>query len=205
MSARDARTRGVISGHTGGEGGGIDVHAGARGDGTGPARAPRLDGGIGSPRWGESTLGDGHANGSRSMPALLRELSIESGNLVRQEVELAKVELREKLAVLQRGMVGMAIGGALLVCALVTALWAVNIGLTWLLAQMLGLAVAAWLSPLILAVTLGALGWGMIGKGKRTMAREGLAPRATRETLREDARWARTKAHEVKEEMVHGR
>jgi hypothetical protein len=45
----------------------------------------------------------------------------------------------------------------------------------------------------------------MIGRGKRTMASEGLAPRATRETLREDARWARSKAREVKEEMIHGR
>ena len=61
------------------------------------------------------------------------------------------------------------------------------------------------LSPLILTVVLAAIGWGMVAQGKKTMASEGLAPRATRETLQEDARWARGKVHEVKEEMIHGR
>ena len=211
MSAPDPRARAVISGHTGGEGGGIDVHAGAGGVGAGSAaRAPRMDGGMGSPRaaprWGRSTLSEAHTNGSRSMPALLRELSVESGNLVRQEVALAKAELREKLAVFQEGMTSMAIGGGVLLCALLTGLWAVNMGLTALLTQAgMDLAIAAWLSPLILTFTLGAIGLGTISKGRKTMGGEGLAPRATRETLEEDARWARTKVHEVKEEMIHGR
>jgi hypothetical protein len=45
----------------------------------------------------------------------------------------------------------------------------------------------------------------MMRTGRKTMASEGLAPRVTRETLKEDARWARGKAREVKEEMIHGR
>ena len=202
MSAKDPHTQSRITGHTGANGGGIDAH------GYGRARAPRMDGGMGSagaPRWGESSLSQSESEVSRSMGMLLRELSTESGNLVRQEVELAKAELREKVGVLQRSAVTMAIGGGLLLAALLTGLWALNMGLTSLLAQMMDLEIAAWLSPLLLTVALGAVGWSMVAKGKEALAREGLAPRETTATLKEDARWARTKAHEVKEEMIHGR
>jgi hypothetical protein len=157
-----------------------------------------------TPRWGQSSA-ESAENGARSMPDLLRQLSGESGNLVRQEVALAKAEMREKLAVFMRSMASIAIGGALLLAALMTGLWALNMGLTSLLAQAMDLEIAAWLSPLILTIALGAAGWMMIGRGKSAMADEGLTPRATKETLKEDTRWAQTKAREVKEEMTHGR
>lgn len=141
----------------------------------------------------------------RSMVDLLRELSSESGNLVRQEVELAKAEMREKMTVYTRGMVTMAIGGALLLAALLTALWALNTGLTSLLTQVMGLDLAIWLSPLILTLALAGIGWTLIRGARERMTHEGLMPRRTRETLREDRLWAESKAHEIKEGVSHGR
>src|SRR5690606_16190095 len=141
----------------------------------------------------------------RTMTGLLRELSIESGTLVRQEIALAKAEMREKMDVFQQSMVSMGIGGVLLLAALLTGLWAVNMGLTALLTQVMGVEIAVWLSPLILTVALAAIGWGMIKGGKEKMAQEGIAPRRTASTLEEDKRWAQSKLHEVKEEITHGR
>jgi hypothetical protein len=113
--------------------------------------------------------------------------------------------MREKLDVYQRSMMALAAGAALLLAALLTGLWAVNTGLTALLAQSMDLEIAVWLSPSILTVVLGAMGWGMIGGAKKRMKEEGLVPRQTTTALRDDKLWAQRKAHEIKEEITHGR
>jgi len=142
---------------------------------------------------------------SRSIAELLKGLSVESATLVRQEVELAKTEMREKLQVFQKSAITMAAGGALLLAALFVAVWAVNQVLMVILAQFMSLAIAVWLAPLLLAVALGAIGWSLFNKGKERMAEEGVKPEQTAATLREDKRWAERKAHEVKEEIRDGR
>lgn len=147
----------------------------------------------------------GNGNGSgRTVPDLIRELSAEGADLVRQELALAKVEMSEKADLFQRNLVSIALGGAFLLAALLILLWAVNSGLTSLLAGFVALDVAVWLSPLILAVVLGLVGWGMISKGKKGIKREGLAPSRTTETIREDTRWVRRKVRALKEEVDNG-
>ena len=141
----------------------------------------------------------------RSMVDLLRQLSNESGNLMRQEIELAKAEMRQKMGVFQQSMVSIGIGAVLLVGALLTFLWALNTGLTALLAQIMSLELAVWLSPLILTAALAACGWALLKQGRERMADEGLVPRRTATALREDTRWAGAKVHEIKEELTHGR
>jgi len=145
------------------------------------------------------------AHDGRSVADLLRDLSSETVSLVRQELELARAELRDKLDVYQRSTIALGGGAALLLAALLTGLWALNTGLTALLAQSMDLDVAVWLSPLILTVVLGAMGWGMIRGAMNRMKEEGLVPRQTATTLRDDKRWAQEKAHEIKEEITHGR
>ncbi len=139
-----------------------------------------------------------------SVTELLRQLSTETVSLVRQELELAKAEMREKMDVYQQSMVSIGIGAALLLAALLTALWALNSGLTALLAQGMDLDVAVWLSPLLLTVALAAIGWTMVSRAKARMQGEGLVPRRTTSSLREDSRWAKGKAQELKEEIRHG-
>jgi hypothetical protein len=219
MSTRAGRQHTRISGHTGPNGGGIDAHTERVMGEPGPYDGP-MDGrviGYAEPEGEERvrpkstrarmmppTYATGNGDG-RSVVDLIRQISTESGNLVRQEVELAKAEMREKLGVFQRSIVSIVIGGVLLLAALLTGLWALNTGLTALLAQVMALDIAVWLSPSILTVALGGIGWSMIGRGRERMAEEGLVPRRTTTTLREDKRWAQEKMHEIKEELTHGR
>ena len=140
----------------------------------------------------------------RSVPELIRELSREGADLVRQEVSLAKAELNEKVDTYRESAVSMAIGGALLLAALLMFAQAVNHGLTALLAQGMDLEIAVWLAPLLLALALAAIGWGVFSGGRKKMAEEGIVPEATRETLIEDKRWASRKVREVREEIDNG-
>ena len=67
------------------------------------------------------------------------------------------------------------------------------------------LTLAVWLSPLILTIALAGIGWTMIRGARERVAHEGLVPRRTTTTLKEDTRWAQAKVHEIKEEISHGR
>jgi hypothetical protein len=144
------------------------------------------------------------ATDERSVPELMRDLSQEGSELVRKELALAKAELDETLETWRSGSVTMAVGGGLLLGALLLFVQALNHVLTGLLALALGARVAVWLAPLILAVVVGVIGWGLFQSAKRRIAHRGLVPHATTETLRDDQRWARRKVREIKEEIRHG-
>ena len=129
----------------------------------------------------------------RSIPDLLRELSREAGNLVRGEAELAKAEVREKVDVYKKNVTGIAIGGALLLASVLLLMAAVNRGLTALLEGVVGLETAVWLAPLILAVVVAATGTAMLKGAIGRIRAEGLKPRDTVATLKDDARWIERK------------
>lgn len=130
---------------------------------------------------------------SRSIGQLLKELSTEGRTLVRQEVELAKAEMAQKVRVYTDNMMGMAVGGALLLVALLAVSTAVVYGLIVLFDQFLPFEVAVWLAPLVLGVVVGAIGWGKFKKGRETLARESVVPQRTVATLREDKDWVQSK------------
>jgi hypothetical protein len=203
MSAREKSMHVRIDGHTNGDGGRLDAHVESTGQ-VDP-RLFREDESVLPRRSTHARMMPPTDGNGRSLAELIRELSAESGDLVRQEIDLAKAEMREKMSIFTHGMVSMGIGGALLFCALLTGLGALNGGLTSLLAQFLSVGVAVWLSPLILTVVLGVVGWMLISGAKQRMADEGLAMRRTAATLKADSRWAKVKAHEVKEEVTHVR
>ena len=151
-------------------------------------------GSVPTKRWteptGQAALGDG---ANPSLGTLFKELSDDSTRLVRQEIELAKAEMREKLDVYRAGMTKMVIGGALLVAALFGLLITINHGLTALLDQFMDLGIAYWLSPLLLTVVIGLIGRSMVGNAKAAMDREGVAPRDTMDTLKEEKQWIQQK------------
>lgn len=130
---------------------------------------------------------------TRSIGQLLKELSTEGRTLVRQEVELAKAEMAEKVRVYTNNMMGMAVGGALLLVALLAVSTAVVYGLIVLFDQFLPFEVAVWLAPLVLGVVVGAIGWGKFKQAKETLARESVVPQRTVATLREDKDWVQSK------------
>lgn len=141
--------------------------------------------------------GDGRASpaatDARGLGDLVRELRDEATQLIRQEVALAKAEMREKVGIFQKNMTAMAVGTGLLLAAVLLLAWAVNMALTALLEGVVGVEVAVWLSPLVLAVLAGLVGLGMIRRAASALREEGVAPHETIETLKEDKRWAERK------------
>jgi hypothetical protein len=136
---------------------------------------------------------DGNGREERSLGDLLRELSSEGRTLVRQEVELARTEMAEKVSVYARNAASMAVGGALLLVAGMALATAIIYGLIVLFDSFMAFEVAVWLAPLLFAVVVGLIGWSMIGKAKEKLARESVVPRETVATLREDKDWVKRK------------
>lgn len=129
------------------------------------------------------------AGDDRSIGELIRELGQESSTLVREEVALAKAEMKEKLRVYERNAAKIAVGGVLLLGALGVLLVAVNRGFTALLAPFMGVELAVWIAPLILAAVIAGIGWSMVKGGKEAIANEGVAPKRTIETAKEEKQW----------------
>lgn len=133
-------------------------------------------------------MGNGAAT-DRSMAELLRQLSDQTATLVRQELELAKVELTEKGK--QAG-----IGAGMFGAAGVFGLYALG-ALTAAAILALGLAVSGWLAALIVAAALGIIAGGLALTGKGRVAR-GVppTPEQTVETVKEDVQYTRERAME---------
>ena len=121
------------------------------------------------------------------LPDLLRQLSEQTATLVRQELELAKVEMREKGK--QVGIGVGAFGGAGLV-----ALFAFG-ALTACFILALATAVSAWLAALIVAVAYAAIAGvlALTGKSKVQQATPPVPERAV-ESTKEDVEWTKQRA-----------
>jgi uncharacterized membrane protein YqjE len=115
---------------------------------------------------------------------LLKQLANETTTLVRQELDLAKAEMREKgkKAGPGFGMIGAAGGVALLALGALTAC----------LILALDGAMPNWLAALIVAVVYGAVAAVLYIRGKEKVDDVGSpAPRQTIETVKEDLQWAK--------------
>ncbi|HUB08941.1 MAG TPA: phage holin family protein [Myxococcales bacterium] len=112
---------------------------------------------------------------------IVRELISDVRTLARQELELARAEVRETLEVDRALLEGFAVAAVFGLAALVMLLAAAAWGLSavmpgWLAASLIALACA------IVAGIAAAVGW--LSRASPPMAR-------TRRTLRDDLRWAR--------------
>ena len=120
----------------------------------------------------------------RSIGELVKDLSTQTSTLVRQEIELARAELQEqgKLAGKGAGLLGgAAVFGVLALGALTAALIA-----------LLDKAMDTWLAALIVTV-IWAVVAGVLALQGRNKLQEATPPAPqTQETLKEDARWAKT-------------
>jgi hypothetical protein len=122
------------------------------------------------------------ARDDRSLGDLLAELSRETGQLVRKEVELATTEMTAKARKAGADAAMMAAGGALAHAGLLVLLAALVIGLAQL-------GITPWLSALIVGVVTAGIGYMLVNRGKVSMRETSLAPTQTMESLKENARW----------------
>jgi hypothetical protein len=133
-----------------------------------------------------------------SLVSLLRELRDESSMLIRQEVALAKAEISEKISRTTRDAVLLAIGGLFALGAFGLFLLALReLLFVGMVKAGMSVSVAIWFSPLLLAVITGAIGWALVAKGKKALAKEGVTPHKTVESLREERQWLKRKLAHV--------
>lgn len=131
-------------------------------------------------------------NEDRSLGRLFRDLSTEIVALLRQEIDLAKTEVSEKVAQVGAMSRAVAIGAALGLGGALALLAALVVGLVSLLSKFMSPWVAMWLGPLIVGVVLAAVGYAMVRSAFDTH-RQSLVPRKTAESLQENKEWLKSK------------
>jgi uncharacterized membrane protein YqjE len=117
----------------------------------------------------------------RSIGELFSELSQKTTTLVRQEIELAKVEMSQKASRVGKNVGFLVIGGVVAYTGLLAVVAAGII--------LLGQVIAYWLSAAIIGVVIAAVGGVLVIKGANTLRQEEPTPRETVETLQEDKEW----------------
>jgi hypothetical protein len=121
----------------------------------------------------------------RSIGELFGQLTQDMTLLVRQEVQLARVEMSDKISRVTTNVISVAaggfvayLGGLALVAALILAIRDLaNISLA--------------VSALIVGAVLAVIGYVMLQRGMKELKRVDLAPRRTVETLKDDVQWAK--------------
>jgi hypothetical protein len=131
---------------------------------------------------------------STSIAGLLKELRDEASTLVKQQVALAKAELKENATRTGTQVAQIAVGGVVTFVGAIVLL--IGIGqLLGILLQATGMSddTAQWLGPVIVGLVVAIIGWLMLARAKKAMATETVAPRQTIETLKADQQWAQNK------------
>ena len=121
----------------------------------------------------------------RSIGELFGALSQDVALLVRQEAQLAKTEMQQKLSKVTTDLVSLAAGG---VVALVGGL-ALTAAVILLLVDPVGMK--PWLAALLVGAVLGIVGWVLLQRGMKDLKRTDPTPRRTVETIKEDLQWAK--------------
>ena len=119
----------------------------------------------------------------RSLGELFSELAQETSTLVRQEVNLAKVEMSQKASRAGKQVGVLAAGGAVAYAGLLAILAAVIV--------LLNNIMPLWASALLVGVVVAVVGYLLVRRALDALKREDFTPRETMETLKEDQRWAK--------------
>jgi hypothetical protein len=123
----------------------------------------------------------------RSLPELVKQLADQTSTLMRQEVDLAKAEARQKGQQIGKGA-GL-IGAAALIGLLAAGAF------TAFLIMLLDGAMPNWLAAVVVAVAFGLIATVLALMGRnRIRAAAPPVPEQTVETVKEDVEWAKTRA-----------
>lgn len=119
----------------------------------------------------------------RSLGELFSELSRQTSTLIRQEVALAKAEMKEKGTEVGKDVGMMAAGGALAYAGLLALIATAIIVLAYFMPW--------WLSALIVSLVVLGIGGALIMRGMTALKNTNMAPEHTIESVKEDAEWAK--------------
>ena len=120
----------------------------------------------------------------KSLGDLFGELSRDTADLVRKEVQLARTELSARASRMARHGVYIAVGAFVAYAGLLAIVAALVIvlevmGLTW------------WASALIVGIVVALVGYLVAQRGISGLQHDSLTPTETIETLKENAAWAK--------------
>ena len=125
-----------------------------------------------------------------SFGELVSRLTNQTGVLVRQEIALAKAELRETGTTLARDTAKVGAGVVVAWTGLLALTSALILGLAQLLDNY-------WLAALIVGAVYVLVGWMLAKNAMADMRRNALGPKETIETLRDDAEWAKEQTRSI--------
>lgn len=120
----------------------------------------------------------------RNVSELFASLVEHLSRLFRKEVQLARAEATEKMQQATGALASIAIGGAVLLAALIVLL---HSAVAWLV--VLGLEVQ-W-STLVVALVVGLVGFLLLQRGTKNLKASNLTPRRTLEQVQHDAHTVR--------------
>ena len=122
--------------------------------------------------------------GERSIAAVLTDIVGNVQQIVRAEIRLATLEVRQEAAKAGRSAILLIAGGAIAVLALAFALLAC--------VYALGTVVAPWIAALTVAAAAGSVGGTFIAVGIKRMHHVAIPPPRTMATIEENIQWAKT-------------
>ncbi|MGB3633842.1 MAG: phage holin family protein [Rubrobacteraceae bacterium] len=117
----------------------------------------------------------------QSMGELVGDLYQGASNLISLEIELAKTELSQKASRVGKNVGFLVAGGAIAYAGFLALIFAII--------AILATFMPTWLSALIVALLVLAVGGALVMSGIKTLQQESVAPQKTLETLKEDKEW----------------
>jgi len=125
---------------------------------------------------------------------LFREVVDKTRTMLREELRLARAEMREQVALAGRNLAWIGAGAGFALAAILVLCVALDRGLVVVFSQFINPDIAVWLAPLLLGLVLLGLGAALISKGVNTLREHlNLVPEKTKQTLKEDKEWLRQK------------
>lgn len=119
----------------------------------------------------------------RSIAELFSDLTQETTDLFRKEVELARVEIAQRLSETQMSVASLALGGAVALGGFLTLLAAAVLGLDTVVHQ-------PWMSALSVGGVVFVFGLALVGKGRRDLSEDEIVPQRSLQSLRKDKQLA---------------
>ena len=127
---------------------------------------------------------------NRSVPDLLVDLLRETRDLITTESQLVRAEIRDKVRQVEAAGGSLAVGGIILLVALIT----LTATVVFWIAQIGDPDIGYGWSTLIVGVVLAIVGAIFLSKGKRDLKPQNLMPERSAHQLREDERLVKEQA-----------
>jgi hypothetical protein len=118
-----------------------------------------------------------------SVSELFSDLTHNMTSLVRQEILLAKTEMKSKVGQISSGGIYVGVGGAVLYAGFLVLLAAAVLGLSYFW--------PIWLSALLVGLIVSIVGAGLAAKGRNDLKAQNLKPERTIHSVRQDVNFTK--------------